>query len=97
MPKTDKMNRSQEMQALLEMDQEDRQERVREMHLVAFEKRLIPALEKQAKELKHALKMYKKDPGKYRPQLDNMEDAMNQLGSLHRVMERRLNKLRYGS
>ena len=78
-----------------EGDYKEKRARNREMHLASFERRLIPSLEKHVKELKHSIRLYKKNPEKYRPQLDNLDDAINQIGSLHQIMSRRVSKLRF--
>jgi hypothetical protein len=94
------MSKTNSMYALLEMDtkedHEKRAKRIRDQHVAVFEKRFAPAIGRYAKEINHSIRLYKKDPGKYRPQLDNLEDAINELGSVHRAMERRLQKLKYG-
>lgn len=52
------------------MDRED------ELALLRIE-RHIDAIEKEVREMRHSLRVYKQDPGKYRPQLNNLAQAAN--------------------
>jgi hypothetical protein len=44
--------------------------------------RMVVNTETQLKEMKHSLEMYKKDPGKYQPQLDNFKAAVRSVQTM---------------
>lgn len=50
--------------------------------------RLVDTVEAQGKELRHSVSQYKKDPGKYAPQLENVQSAIDTISSVIRIFER---------
>lgn len=50
--------------------------------------RLIDAMEKEVKQMNTSLGLYKKDPGKYKPQLDNLTNSASSVRSAVNVILR---------
>lgn len=50
--------------------------------------RLIESVEKEAKQMRSSLDLYKRDPGKYRPQIDNLVQSATSIQSAMRVILR---------
>ena len=59
--------------------------------------KLIGSVEHQLKELKHSLGMYKKDPRKYQPQLENLEHAASATQSACSAIIRKVERMKYMS
>lgn len=59
--------------------------------------RMVSNTEMQLKEMRHSLELYKKDPGRNQPQLDNFAAAVDSLSSMARVTLRTLGKTAFRS
>ena len=54
--------------------------------------RLVESIEKEVKQMRTSLDLYTKDPGKYKPQLDNLANAASTVGSTVGVIHRLIDK-----
>jgi len=54
--------------------------------------RLVESIEKEVKQMRTSLDLYTKDPGKYKPQLDNLANAASTVESTVGVIHRLIDK-----
>ena len=59
--------------------------------------RLVSGIEEQAKEMRHSLDTYNKDPGRYAPQLENLKHASGAITTILRTMDRTLTGMKTAS